>query len=208
MNRYPANRRTGMFELMVRRSDITFNTYEEESVDLYMVKWEQAVHKSNTSILPKTFGRLITFFAVIVAWVMFRAESLDGAINMYAGMFGGNGVSLPTSLEPILISLSEPLSIVEINYDGMFKNDVFGSPKHGIFMLFVMLLIVWFAPNTYDLLKNEKPVLGLEDYLLENKSFRLAIWKYNAAFAFVLALITVACVISMSSPSEFLYFQF
>ncbi|MBT7618086.1 MAG: hypothetical protein HN590_12460 [Calditrichaeota bacterium] len=52
MNRYPANRRTGMFELMVRRSDITFNTYEEESVDLYMVKWEQAVHKSNTSILP------------------------------------------------------------------------------------------------------------------------------------------------------------
>jgi alginate O-acetyltransferase complex protein AlgI len=164
--------------------------------------------ESNTSILPKTFGRLITFFAVIVAWVMFRAESLDGAINMYAGMFGGNGVSLPTSLEPILISLSEPLSIVEINYDGMFKNDVFGSPKHGIFMLFVMLLIVWFAPNTYDLLKNEKPVLGLEDYLLENKSFRLAIWKYNAAFAFVLALITVACVISMSSPSEFLYFQF
>jgi len=172
------------------------------------IKYKTIGQESNTSILPKTFGRLITFFAVVVAWVMFRAESLDGAINMYAGMFGSNGVSLGASLEPILISFSESISIVEINYDGMFKNGVFGSPRHGILMLFIMLLIVWLAPNTYDWLKNEKPVLGLEDYLLENKSFRLITWKYNAAFAFLLALITVVCVISMSSPSEFLYFQF
>jgi D-alanyl-lipoteichoic acid acyltransferase DltB (MBOAT superfamily) len=164
--------------------------------------------ESDTSILPKAFGRLITFVAVVVAWVMFRAESLDGAINMYAGMFGGNGVSLPTSLEPVLTSLSEPLSTLGVNYDGMFKNNVFGSPKHGLLMLLAMLLIVWFAPNTYDWLKREKPALGLDDYLLVNKTSRLAIWKYNVVFAFVLALITVVCVISMSSPSEFLYFQF
>lgn len=36
--------------------------------------------------LPKTFSIIITFIAVVFAWVFFRAESLDGAINMILAM--------------------------------------------------------------------------------------------------------------------------
>ncbi|GGF65703.1 MBOAT family O-acyltransferase [Alteromonas lipolytica] len=36
--------------------------------------------------LPKTFSIIITFIAVVFAWVFFRAESLDGAINMIIAM--------------------------------------------------------------------------------------------------------------------------
>lgn len=153
------------------------------------------------------FGRLITFIAVVIAWVTFRAESLDGAINMYTAMFGYNGISLPNSAESVLGNLSESLSLLGIKYDGMFKNGVFGNTKDGILMLFVMSLIVWFSPSSLDWLKKDKPALGLDHYLLMDK-LKLATWKYNTVFAFVLTLITLACVFSIAEPSEFLYFQF
>jgi alginate O-acetyltransferase complex protein AlgI len=153
------------------------------------------------------FGRLITFTVVVIAWVMFRAESLDGAINMYTAMFGHNGISLPKSAEPLLISLNEPLNMLGIKYDGMFKNGIFGNVKDGIYMISVMLLIVWFFPNSLDWFKKDKPALGLERYLLNDK-LKLVTWKYNAVFAFVLTLITLVSVLSMAAPSEFLYFQF
>jgi len=41
---------------------------------------------------PRAYGRvLLTMVFVVLGWVMFRAESVDGAFTMYAGMFGANG---------------------------------------------------------------------------------------------------------------------
>lgn len=39
-------------------------------------------------------ARMLTFIAVVVAWVLFRAETLDGAYAMLYAMFGGDGVAL------------------------------------------------------------------------------------------------------------------
>jgi len=36
-------------------------------------------------------SRLLTFLAVVVSWVIFRAENLDAATRMYEGMMGHNG---------------------------------------------------------------------------------------------------------------------
>jgi len=36
-------------------------------------------------------ARFITFFAVVVAWVIFRADNLDAALRVYEGMLGHNG---------------------------------------------------------------------------------------------------------------------
>ena len=41
---------------------------------------------------------LLTFNCVNIAWVFFRAENVQGAINLLKGMFGGE-VVLPKSLE-------------------------------------------------------------------------------------------------------------
>ena len=42
-------------------------------------------------------ARTITFLAVMVAWVFFRAEDFDAATRILAGMAGLNGVQLPAS---------------------------------------------------------------------------------------------------------------
>ena len=42
------------------------------------------------------------FLAVTVAWVFFRAESIDAALKVLRGMTGLNGFILPSPLLPIL----------------------------------------------------------------------------------------------------------
>jgi hypothetical protein len=122
-------------------------------------------------------------------------------------MLGCNGVSLPWQFESKLVDLSDHLRLIGVSYDGMFKNSVIGSGKKVTLILFLMLLIVWFAPNSLDWLHKDKPVFSLSDYLLKNRS-ELATWQYNTVFAFILALITYASILSIAEPSEFMYFQF
>ena len=44
-------------------------------------------------------GLIVTFLAVVVAWVFFRAPSFAGAFNLLAGMAGLHGVVIPSGLE-------------------------------------------------------------------------------------------------------------
>jgi alginate O-acetyltransferase complex protein AlgI len=156
----------------------------------------------------KIFARLLTFICIVIAWVMFRSESLDGAINMYTGMFGYNGISLPSSLEFRLGAFGESLKAWGITFNGI---DAFGAIQKGLFLLFSLWIIVWFFPNTTDWLRKDNPALNAE-FFINKKSTRStkASWSYNALFALLLAIITFTCLSYMSSPgeSEFLYFQF
>ncbi|MEZ4669713.1 MAG: MBOAT family O-acyltransferase [Anaerolineae bacterium] len=42
--------------------------------------------------LPTLLARGITFFGVLLGWVIFRSNSLESALNLYAGMFGLHGL--------------------------------------------------------------------------------------------------------------------
>lgn len=164
--------------------------------------------ENQNGLANKILGRLITFFAVVIAWVMFRSESLDGAINMYTSMFGFNGISLPSYLEMKLVSLNEPLKMIGVNYDGMFKNGVFVNAKEGILILFVLLLIAWFSPNSIDWLKKTKPALGVENYLPQKQSESTVAWIPNVAYALIVSIVIVVAIMFIQQESEFLYFQF
>ncbi len=129
-------------------------------------------------------GRLATFSAIVIAWVMFRTESVDGALNMYSGMFGYNGIS----------------------FQSMFANDVVSNKKQGANLLSIMLMIVWFAPNTIDLHRNNKPALNIGS-LIGNKN-SLIQWRPNILYAAVIAILFVISIISIPDGGEFLYFNF
>jgi D-alanyl-lipoteichoic acid acyltransferase DltB (MBOAT superfamily) len=43
-------------------------------------------------------ARSLTFLAVVVSWVLFRAETLDGVKGILNGMAGLNGIMLPDNL--------------------------------------------------------------------------------------------------------------
>lgn len=81
------------------------------------------------SSLARWTGRILTFLAVVVAWVFFRATDVDGALNVLAGMAGQAGTG-----------------------DGFADGQVAA-------MLAVMLAIVWFTPNSCEMFRSVKPVI-------------------------------------------------
>jgi len=161
----------------------------------------------SSSMASVILGRIITFIAIVVAWVLFRADSLDGALVMYKAMFGINGISLPVSFQPYLVFLGD--SIIEslnISYRGMFYHNVFGEVYSGCLSILCLLLIAWFAPNTLEWMKKENPALGLERMLVKG-DVKLQ-WNASPAFAVLTAMIAVYSLMGISGESEFLYFRF
>jgi alginate O-acetyltransferase complex protein AlgI len=81
------------------------------------------------SFLP---ARLLTFFAVVFAWVFFRAETFADAVKVLKGMAGMNGFA--TGKQTFL-----PAGNLEL------------------LILFLIFLWVSFAPNTIEMAKKLKP---------------------------------------------------
>jgi hypothetical protein len=74
-------------------------------------------------------GRILTFLAIVVAWVFFRADDIGDAMRVLTGMsgFGGGGL--------------------------------FAARAKDVMVLAVMFLIVWFTPNSCEMFRSVKPVL-------------------------------------------------
>lgn len=100
-------------------------------------------------------GRILTFAAVVIAWALFRAESREGIDTMYAAMFGLNGISLPDYLAVYLQSIAGFISLPAVNYDGMFHNFIVTNDIKVLQNLILMLLLVWFFPNTLQYMHRE-----------------------------------------------------
>ena len=130
-------------------------------------------------------GCFVTFLAVVVAWVFFRAENMNTAIAMLKVMVGATS-----------ISLSSPSLIV--------------SKK--LLLLLILFFIVWFTPNTQQLMGQYNPVieqstaktsLGWSDYLWQKLQ-----WQPNRLWSLISAILTALCLLKLSEVSEFLYFDF
>ncbi len=168
--------------------------------------WRVLYGKANFTIkLPQRFFSLMSFsltiFIVVIAWVFFRAESLDGANNMLKTMFGMNGIVLPHQLQSILY---DPYFI-------SFSSGAFGTIAgiSAMMWIFVLSAIVFIAPNTQQIMENYKPTY---EYLISDKKCRPTrySWRPNLLFAIIMAIVSVISIsfVFMAERSEFLYFQF
>lgn len=81
------------------------------------------------SFLP---ARLLTFLAVVFAWVFFRAETFDDAVKVLKGMAGMNGFAAG-------------------------KQTYLPAGNLELFILFLIFLWVSFAPNTIEIAQKLKP---------------------------------------------------
>ncbi|WP_019240677.1 MULTISPECIES: MBOAT family O-acyltransferase [Bacillus] len=105
--------------------------------------WSRAGFK-----LPKWLAWFITFQFVNAAWVLFRAPSLDVAVNVYKGMLGLNGFMIPQQVQDLF-------------------NTSFGLPVYAFsladnFIYLVVLMIItfaiaFFAKNSLELGQRFKP---------------------------------------------------
>ncbi|HTQ74999.1 MAG TPA: MBOAT family protein [Burkholderiales bacterium] len=126
-------------------------------------------------------ARLLTFFAVVVAWVFFRSETLPAAKAILEGMAGLNGI---TKADPYW----------------------FGAPQ--LRWLSAMFLIAWGLPNVQQLLHRYKPALETYPGEVSPPYWRLLSWRPVKAWSLLTAALLVVSVINLTRVSEFLYYQF
>jgi len=149
---------------------------------------------------------LLTFFCVVIGWVMFRAESFDGAIAVYQGMFGLNGLALPVEFATRYPEIGALLESTQIQYSGSFFNNVFPDPDKGYRLILVLLLWVWLAPNTLEWLRDFKPAYYIDDFVSATKG-RL-VWRASLRTAFLILGVALISILAIQGESEFLYFRF
>jgi alginate O-acetyltransferase complex protein AlgI len=146
--------------------------------------------KAGGSTVPAV---MLTFIAVVVAWVPFRATSMNAVITIWRGMFGFNGLSLPGSF-------SQELGT-------RFGNHVqflgWGLPSNeSFFWIFLGLAIAWVLPNTQQWLGGIDPA---SKAATADQRFG---WRPSVRYAIPLGLLFAVCMLSLKRSSDFLYFQF
>lgn len=137
----------------------------------------------------------LTFIAVVVAWVFFRAPDVATALRILKGMAGLNGIgALPafayTEIDHFLMILPKVPNAIA------FWNDVA--------LYAVGLIIVFFLPNSQQLIERSRYALKGATQL---PSLPL-IWKPNFFWAICMAIMIAICLTLFTGTSEFLYFQF
>ncbi len=163
-----------------------------------------------TSRVAKLLAWTVTFTAVVVGWVFFRAASFDAAIAMLQGMAGLNGVAIPNALAARLGGAWPLLA-------GHGFTTYLGGGSQFIFTwswTIVLLAIVVTMPNTQQIMRHFEPALqryraGAQSELrLLRRLYPALSWKPRIHWALVTGVIAASGVLAMSRVSEFLYFQF
>jgi alginate O-acetyltransferase complex protein AlgI len=164
---------------------------------------------NKTSWWGKMLGCLLTFIAVVVAWVFFRAESMEAAIAILKGAIGLNGISIPAYLADML-KIKSALAGLGIAFQRKGSTDFILT----YFYCLTMLAIAWFLPNTQQWMADYNPALsektsfytsGFSDRLWQKLQ-----WRPTMPFALIIGtLIFISLKAFLSAKqSEFLYFNF
>ena len=136
---------------------------------------------------------LLTLLVVVSAWVCFRAPDMATAILLWRSMFGIGGLSLPAGWSGMLGWLPEGWAV----FAGEQSGTLFG-------WLAVLLPFVLLAPNTAQVFVHGPGFCHPPPATGES---RLR-WKPTPAWCVATVLLFVVALASMSSISEFLYYQF
>lgn len=181
------------------------------SIHQLWVKWLGSIGFSKTASFPYVFlAWSITFVAVVIGWVFFRATTFDGAVNMLSAMSGTNGVSIPNAL---MVRLGEfGLTLQNL---GVHSNAAGGT----VFVLtwlwvVCMFPIVLLLPNTQDMFSSMQGSLSRLQFS-GNGAFWPARarllgtrWSLSKKWALTCALLMGLGLMTLTQVSEFLYFQF
>ena len=143
---------------------------------------------------------LITFLAVVVAWVVFRADNINTATAILKSMAGMNGYALPDVWLPKWGAFGQWLTRQGVH----FSNTNALIKGGAINWMLVSLLIVWVAPNTQQMMVNFKPALNMP----EDSAAKRLLWQPSYAWLVASVVCTVLSILFISELSEFIYFQF
>lgn len=166
-------------------------------------------------------GGCITFLAIVVGWVFFRANNIPTAFAMLNGMIGLNGLSLPEDWSTTFDFLSQWgvqfngfMPHVDIELEGISEVEVNASTW--IQFIAVLLLIVWFMPNTQEWFSTHRPALNYQkkqpqiaiSQRVNTTAKKILQWQPNRLWAVLCAGLTAIALLNLTKVSQFLYFEF
>ncbi len=139
----------------------------------------------------------VTFLSVAVAWVYFRADSLEAANLMVKSLAGYGGVIWPEDARNQLGLFANGLSDLGLSFQYL---KYFNGFEH-MSLMAVLMLFVMKAPNVHQLFIEysaviDPPVAG-----------RMR-WKADNRWLVFIIILAVASIFKLGQASEFLYFQF
>ena len=161
-------------------------------------------------LLSKMIAWSITFLAVVIGWVFFRATSFEAAESMLLGMAGFNGIALPNA---VVARMGDAWSLFS---ELGFTTYLGGGSRFLYTWLWIVFLlpVTIFMPNTQQVMASFKPALKLlqsegrhELRALLTLSTKLK-WQPTTQWSVLIGLLAALGVLAMTRISEFLYFQF
>lgn len=151
--------------------------------------------------MPRALGRLLTIFAVMLAWIFFRAESFDGALNMLAAF-----TILPAESFGGLAGLLQPLGFEIVDVP------VRSADREFVWVFVALTAFCWYMPNTQQLFCRYRPTyesqISADRTVALQQRFPALIWQPTRGWAIAIGVLALLAVLSLSRVSEFLYFQF
>lgn len=152
--------------------------------------------------IAEPVGWAMTFLAVVVAMVLFRAPTVGSAGLLLQGMAGFSGVGLPPDLLSAAGSWAAPLTTGAAGLTTM-------SFLMACCWVFLLLVIALLLPNTLQIMAPYEPALGIHPKPAEpSRLDGLLQWRPSLSWALIMAGLGAATIIRWGGKSEFLYWQF
>lgn len=144
--------------------------------------WRRITGGQSETARPRVFAHgasvVLTFLAVVFAWVFFRAGSFDAAWRIIGSMVGRQGFVVKSQ---------------------------FGDQGEAI-LLAALLAIAWFLPNTQEIMNRFRPALGYRRR--RPSPAGVFQWRPNLTWAFILGIAGTLAIAHLSVIREFIYYQF
>lgn len=159
--------------------------------------------------LPGPIAWMLTFLMVTLAWVPFRAETLDAAVAFYQGLIGLNGLVLPRPLTPVIDLIGPLADTLKISAGGLGVN-----PFVTYLLLPLTFAITLLGPNSQMIMKNFNPGLrspGYPDPLRAGSWLpdgEQLVWRPRLAWGLAGGALLAISLMSMSAVKSFIYFRF
>jgi alginate O-acetyltransferase complex protein AlgI len=150
-------------------------------------------------------GWILTFISVTASMVFFRSTTLTSAIDITKGLVGLNGVALPQALLDQSGRLGAALH--RLGVASMQSWSAVDFRQLAIWIA-VLMFIALVCPNTLEILSRYEPALGVKPRSTKLGIGRALEWNASLPWAVAVAGIAAMAIVSISGPSEFLYWQF
>lgn len=149
--------------------------------------------------VESTLAWLVTFLAVVVAWVFFRAATFESAARILAGMLGWHGARLPAEVLAYLPALGQ-LGV------GVVQGGL-GSFVFTWGWCLALLPAASMLPNTQEFVS--RSLAGKDYFAVRPHSNAEQAWLFpSPIWAVGMGVVTALALMNLGQPAEFLYFNF